>query len=99
MTPPVGSSAYKVIDYKIGQYVTYGLVDNYWAANLPVNIGRKNFQQVRYDYYRDETVMLEAFKAGEFDFRLETSAKFWANSYTGINFDKGYIVKKKKHLV
>ena len=95
MTPPVGSSAYEIIDYKTGQYVTYGLVENYWAANLPVNVGRKNFQQIRYDYYRDETVMLEAFKAGEFDFRLETSAKFWANSYTGVNFDKGYIVKKE----
>ncbi|MEL7291645.1 MAG: extracellular solute-binding protein [Pseudomonadota bacterium] len=94
-TPPVGSGAYKVSDYKPGQSVTYELVDDYWAADLPVNIGRNNFKQIQYDYYRDDTVMLEAFKAGEFDFRLENSAKFWANSYTGSNFDKGYIIKQE----
>lgn len=94
-TPPVGSSAYKVSAYKSGQSVTYELVDDYWAKDLPVNVGRKNFQTVTYDYYRDETVMLEAFKAGEFDFRIENVAKFWANSYNGVNFDKGYIVKEE----
>ncbi|ARC94578.1 ABC transporter substrate-binding protein [Vibrio coralliilyticus] len=94
-TPPVGSSAYKIADYKSGQSVTYSLVDDYWAKDLPVNVGRNNFKEVQYDYYRDDTVMLEAFKAGEFDFRLETSAKFWANSYTGVNFDKGYITKQE----
>ncbi|WP_428812321.1 extracellular solute-binding protein [Vibrio makurazakiensis] len=93
--PPVGSGAYKVIDYKAGQSITYGLDENYWAADLPVNVGRNNFKQVQYDYYRDDTVMLEAFKAGEFDFRQENSAKFWASSYTGANFDKGYIVKEE----
>lgn len=94
-SPPVGSSAYKIVDYKPGQSVTYELVDDYWAANLPVNVGRNNFKHVEYDYYRDETVMLEAFKAGEFDFRQESSAKFWASSYTGVNFDKGYIIKEE----
>lgn len=93
--PPVGSSAYQITDFKVGQSVTYSLVEDYWAKDLPVNIGRHNFKQTQYDYYRDDTVMLEAFKAGEFDFRLENSAKFWANSYTGQNFDKGFIVKEE----
>ncbi|MFA0112620.1 extracellular solute-binding protein [Vibrio sp. 10N.261.46.E11] len=93
--PPVGSGPYKIISYKSGQSVTYGLDENYWAADLPVNIGRNNFKEVQYDYYRDDTVMLEAFKAGEFDLRTENSAKFWANSYTGVNFDKGYIIKEE----
>ncbi|MEZ9358438.1 extracellular solute-binding protein [Vibrio cyclitrophicus] len=93
--PPVGSGPYKIISYKSGQSVTYGLDENYWAADLPVNVGRNNFKQVQYDYYRDDTVMLEAFKAGEFDLRTENSAKFWANSYTGSNFDKGYIIKEE----
>ena len=93
--PPVGSGPYKIISYKSGQSVTYGLDENYWAADLPVNVGRNNFKQVQYDYYRDDTVMLEAFKAGEFDLRTENSAKFWANSYTGANFDKGYIIKEE----
>lgn len=94
-TPPVGSSAYKVIDYKSGQSVTYQLAEDYWAKDLPVNVGRDNFKTVTYDYYRDDTVMLEAFKAGEFDIRIENVAKFWANSYNGVNFDKGYIVKEE----
>ncbi|MCK6264705.1 extracellular solute-binding protein [Vibrio sp. ZSDE26] len=93
--PPVGSAAYQITSYKAGQSVTYELVEDYWAADLPVNVGRNNFKQVQYDYYRDDTVMLEAFKAGEFDLRQESSAKFWANSYTGANFDRGFIKKEE----
>ena len=94
-TPPVGSSAYKVSDYKPGQSVTYSLVEDYWAKDLPVNVGRHNFQTIKYDYYRDETVTLEAFKAGEYDVREENVAKFWATMYQGPNFDKGYIIKEE----
>ncbi|MGF1756541.1 extracellular solute-binding protein [Photobacterium sagamiensis] len=93
--PPLGSSSYKVADYKPGQSVTYARVKDYWAANLPVNIGRNNFDTIRYDYYRDETVTLEAFKAGEYDVREENVAKFWATMYEGPNFDKGYIRKEE----
>jgi microcin C transport system substrate-binding protein len=94
-TPPVGSGAYKIIDYKMGQSITYGLVDDYWARDLPVNVGRNNFKVVQYDYYRDDTVMLEAFKSGEFDFRQETSAKQWVTAYKGVNFDNGHIIKEE----
>ncbi len=93
--PPLGSSAYKITDYKLGQSITYSRVEDYWAKDLPVNVGRHNFDKEIYDYYRDETVMLEAFKAGEYDFRQETSAKFWATSYEGVNFDKGFIKKEE----
>lgn len=70
--PPVGSGPYKIISYKSGQSVTYGLDENYWAADLPVNVGRNNFKEVQYDYYRDDTVMLEAFKAGSSTFERKT---------------------------
>ncbi|MEF2508660.1 extracellular solute-binding protein [Vibrio mimicus] len=93
--PPVGSSAYQITDFKPGQSVTYKLNADYWAKDLPVNVGRNNFVQVQYDYYRDDTVMLEAFKAGEFDIRQENQAKFWATSYTGSNFDQGFIKKEE----
>nr|WP_225445275.1 extracellular solute-binding protein [Photobacterium arenosum] len=93
--PPVGSSAYKVTSYQSGQSVTYSRVKDYWAANLPVNVGRHNFDTIRYDYYRDDTVTLEAFKAGEYDFRQENVAKFWATLYEGNNFDNGYIKKEE----
>ncbi|HIF9000488.1 TPA: extracellular solute-binding protein, partial [Vibrio cholerae] len=93
--PPVGSGAYQIVDFKPGQSVTYKLNPDYWAKDLPVNVGRNNFAQIQYDYYRDDTVMLEAFKAGEFDLREENQAKFWATSYTGRNFDQGLIKKEE----
>ncbi|NLA75699.1 MAG: ABC transporter substrate-binding protein [Deltaproteobacteria bacterium] len=91
---PVGSSAYTIKEFKIGQYVVYERVKDYWAADLPVNRGQNNFDKMRYDYYRDDTVSLEAFKSGEFDIRQENVAKYWAAMYTGSNFDKGYIIKE-----
>jgi len=91
---PVGSGAYAVKDYKMGQYVTYGRIKDYWAADLPVNRGLNNFDAVRFDYYRDETVAFEAFKAGEYDVYEENIAKNWATMYTGKQFDSGSIVKE-----
>lgn len=90
---PLGSAVYRVKDYKVGQYVTYERVKDYWGADLPVNKGQYNFDTIRYDYYRDETVALEAFKAGELDFRQENIAKQWVTLYQGPNFDNGSIVK------
>ncbi len=94
-TPPIGSGPYKITHYKSGQSVTYSRVKDYWAQSLPVNIGRNNFETIVYDYYRDDTVMLEAFKAGEYDYRTENISKNWSTAYTGINFDKGYIKKEE----
>ncbi|MBM7035666.1 extracellular solute-binding protein [Vibrio ulleungensis] len=93
--PPLGSGAYKIGSYKSGQSITYTLVDDYWATDHPVNIGRNNFGSYTYDYYRDATVQLEAFKAGEIDLRSENISKNWATAYTGSNFDKGYIIKEE----
>ena len=92
---PVGSGGFTVKDYKIGQYVVYQRLPGYWAADLPVNKGLRNFDVFRYDYYRDETVGFEAFKAGEYDFHSENIAKNWATMYTGRQFDAGYIVKEE----
>jgi microcin C transport system substrate-binding protein len=92
---PLGSGAYTVKDYKIGQYVVYERLKDYWGMNLPVNKGQLNFDAVRYDYYRDETVAFEAFKAGEYDFYQERIAKNWATLYKGRSFDTGAIVKEE----
>ncbi|TVM33098.1 extracellular solute-binding protein [Oceanidesulfovibrio marinus] len=88
---PIGSGPYKLSEYKTGSYVAYTLRDDYWGKDLPVNKGRNNFGTVRYDYYRDDTVAIEAFKAGEFDYRQERIAKEWATAYNGPPFDKGFI--------
>ncbi|RXJ86847.1 extracellular solute-binding protein [Arcobacter sp. CECT 8985] len=95
---PIGSGPYKVDDYKYGKYVTYKLDENYWAKDLNVNVGQYNFGEIRYDYYKDRNVILESFKAGEFDYIMENSAKNWATLYTGKNFDNHKIIKDEiKH--
>jgi microcin C transport system substrate-binding protein len=91
---PLGSGAYTLKDYKMGQYLVYERMKNYWARDLPVNKGQLNFDFLRYDYYKDDVVSFEAFKAGEYDFYQERSAKNWATLYTGRNFDNGVILKE-----
>lgn len=93
-TPPLGSGPYRISDYKLGQYVIYSRLTNYWAANLPVNRGRYNFDTIRYDYYLDDNVALEAFKSGAFDFRMEPSPKNWTTQYQGSNFARNLILKQ-----
>jgi microcin C transport system substrate-binding protein len=92
---PPGSGPYTVKDYKMGQYVVYQRVPDYWAAELPVNKGQLNFDFLRYDFYRDETVAFEAFKAGEYDLYQENIAKNWATMYKGKNFDSGAIIREE----
>ncbi len=92
---PLGSGAYTVSDYAMGQYVVYERLKDYWAMDLPVIKGTLNFDYIRYDMYRDTSVQLEALKAGEVDFRQENSSKQWATSYSGPNFDAGYIRKEE----
>lgn len=92
---PLGSSGFTIDSFKMGQYVVVKRLKDYWAKDLAVNKGRHNFDFIRYDYYKDEIVTLEAFKAGEFDFRSENVAKQWATLYKGANFDKQYIIKEE----
>jgi len=93
-TPPLSSGPYAISDFKIGQYVAYSRVKDYWASDLPVNKGRNNVDAIRYDYYRDDTVAFEAFKAGEYDLREENVALNWATGYTGPAFDSKRILKE-----
>ncbi|MEX0623297.1 extracellular solute-binding protein [Saccharospirillum sp.] len=92
---PLGSGPYTISDYSMGQYVVYQRLDDYWAKDHPARVGQLNFDFERYDYYLDDTVLLEAFKKGEYDFRQENVAKDWATAYTGSNFDDGYIIKEE----
>jgi len=91
---PMASGPYKIDKYKFGKYISYKRDDSYWAKDLMVNVGQYNFNKIKFDYYKDESVTLEAFKAGEFDYRREFTAKTWATLYTGKNFDNGNIIKK-----
>lgn len=81
LKPPLGSGPYKIKDFKPGTYITYTRRDDYWAKDLPVNRGRYNFDEIRYDYYRDRNIELEALLSGQFDFREEFSSGAWATRY------------------
>jgi microcin C transport system substrate-binding protein len=81
LDPPLGSGPYKIDKFEPGRWSTYRRVPDYWGKDLPVNRGRDNFDVLRWDYYRDMTVALEALKAGAYDLRLEASSKDWATAY------------------
>ncbi len=95
LEPPLGSGPYRVADVDPGRSITYVRVKDYWAADLPVRRGRFNPDRIRIDYYRDPTVAMEAFKAHEYDFRVENTSKVWATAYVGPPFDAGLIVKEE----
>ena len=90
---PLGSGPYEVASVDPGRSITYRRVSDYWGGGLPVNKGRYNVDTIRYDYYRDNTVALEAFKAGQYDVRVENAAKDWATGYDSPALHAGLIKK------
>src|SRR6476661_8051190 len=81
LEPPLGNGAFRVKEFVAGRTVVYERVKDYWGKDLNVNIGRDNFDEMRFEYFRDQTVALEAFKADHVDWRTENSAKNWATAY------------------
>ena len=78
---PLGSGPYVIGDFQAGRQITYKRRDDYWAKDLPVNVGQNNFDEIRYEYFRDRTVALEGLKSGTYDFREEFTARDWVNNY------------------
>ena len=93
--PPVGSGPYLVSEVKPGQSITLKRDPNYWAAKLPVTRGQFNFDEIRYDYYRDSGSLFEAFKAGAIDARLEDDPTRWTEGYNIPAVRDGRIVKEE----
>ncbi|HEX3971230.1 MAG TPA: extracellular solute-binding protein [Stellaceae bacterium] len=93
--PPLGSGPYKIASFDMGRSITYQRDPNYWGKDLPVNRGRYNFDTERYDYYRDPAIALEAFKAGQFDIRVENVSKNWAVGYDSPALTAGLIKKEQ----
>jgi len=91
---PIASGPYQVAKFETGKYIRYQKNPNYWANDLNVRKGFYNFDSVTFKYYKDMTVALEAFKAGEFDFQLENHSKRWARDYQGSKFEQGVIKKE-----
>ena len=93
LDPPLGSGPYKISDYKAGTFVAYARRPDYWAKDLPVNRGRFNFDDIRYEYYRDRTLELESLKTGNYDFREEFTSRDWATGYNSAAVKEGRLIK------
>ena len=93
MTPLVGSGPYTVSRIDAGRSISFARDKDYWGRDLAVNRGRFNFDEVRFDYFRDASVMLEAFKSGAIDLRLEEDPGRWADAYDIDAVHDGRIVK------
>src|SRR6478672_2144742 len=78
---PLGSGHYRVKEFVPGRSIALERVKDYWGRDLAANVGRNNFDELRYEYFRDATVAIEAFKADQVDWRTENSAKNWATAY------------------
>jgi microcin C transport system substrate-binding protein len=91
--PPLGSGPYVVDHFDLGRNFILRRADDYWAKDLPTAKGLNNFDHIRTEYYRDSTVLMEAFKSGQIDFRLENIAKNWATAYDFPAVQKGLIKK------
>lgn len=90
---PLGSGPYAIADFKPGTYVTYKRRPDYWAKDLPVNRGRFNFDELRYEYYRDRNIELEGLFSGNFDLREEFTSLNWATSYDVPPVKQGRLIR------
>jgi microcin C transport system substrate-binding protein len=91
--PPVGSGPYRIASFELGRSVTYERRPDWWAVNRPTGKGTNNFDRVRVEYFRDSTVAMEAFKAGQIDVRSENISKNWATAYDFPAVTKGWVIK------
>jgi microcin C transport system substrate-binding protein len=98
MEMPLGSGPYRIKGMSAGRSIAYERVQDYWGKDLPVMKGQYNYDEIRFEYYRDETVAFESFKAGNLDYHMETSAKNWATAYDFAAVKDGYIKKQEVEL-
>ena len=95
LEPLLGSGPYRFGKIDPGRSIVYERVDDYWGADLPVKVGQDNFDTLRYDYYRDLTVALEALKSGNVDFRQEFISKNWVTGYDFPAIEQGRVIKEE----
>ncbi len=89
----VGSGPYKLDSYDINRRIVYKRRDDYWGKDLPINVGRNNYDTIRIEYFADQTAAFEGFKAGEYTMRIESDPKLWASSYDFPKLTQGTVVR------
>lgn len=93
LVPMIGSGPYLLDHLDVGRNIVYRRDPNYWGADLPINIGRNNFDTIRVEYYADYTAAFEGFKAGNYTFRTEALSLLWATGYDFPGVQSGAVVK------
>ncbi len=94
LTPPQGSGPYVLDKFDVNKFIQFKRNPDYWAKDLPTRKGMFNFDELRYDYYQDTTVTLQALLAGNVDAREEYIAKIWATGYNNDVVKSGKVIKK-----
>lgn len=95
LEPVLGSGPYRIASFSAGSTIRYELRDDYWAKDLPINVGQNNFGAITYTYFSDRDVELEAFRAGNVDFRQESSASRWATAYDFPAVKDGRVIREE----
>jgi microcin C transport system substrate-binding protein len=95
LAPPLGNGPYRVKEFVAGRSIVYERVKDYWGRDLNVNVGQSNFDELRFEYFRDSALAIEAFKADHVDWRTETSAKDWATAYDFPAISDGRVIKEE----
>ena len=93
LVPIVGSGPYRIARVDAGRSITYERDPNYWGRDLPVNRGRFNFDEIRFDYFREDATLFEAFKTGAIDLRNEDNPALWAQGYTFPAVQSGSVIR------
>ena len=94
LTPGIGSGPYILDNLDVGQTINYKRNPEYWGANLPINIGRNNFDKIRVEYFADYNSAFDGFKGGSYTFRTEYMSKLWATGYDFPAIEKKWVTKK-----
>src|SRR5690606_37408922 len=95
LEPPMASGAYRVRHMEAGRFIVYERVPGWWSEKLPVNVGRWNFDRIKYDYYRDREIALEALFAGRIDFCEELPSRDWATKYDVPAVRDGRLIREE----
>jgi microcin C transport system substrate-binding protein len=93
--PFLGTAAYVLGSFDTNRQIIYERNPEWWGADHPLNIGQANFDSIRYEYFTDTAAAFEAFKAGEYTFRMESSSLQWATGYEFPAIDDGWVIKEE----
>ena len=95
LVPFIGSGPYVIADFEPGRFISFRRNPGWWGRDLPVNRGKFNFDEIRYEYFADGTAAFEAFKAGIIDVWREPNAGRWLRDYGFPAVERGEVVKSE----